>query len=82
MKNPSDFQMNQRPRRLRVSQAMRNVVCETRVHPDQLIQPHFVLDQASGIEAIPSMPTIDRMGRKEVLARIEKDLNLGIKSVM
>ena len=82
MNNQNESSMSQRPRRLRVSQQLREVVCETRVHADQHIQPHFVLDQDSGVEAIPSMPTIDRMGRKDVLQRIEKDLNLGIRSVM
>jgi porphobilinogen synthase len=74
--------MTHRPRRLRSNSVLREVVCETRVHADQLIQPHFILDQDSGAQAIPSMPTIERMGRKDVLQRIEKDLKLGIRSVM
>ncbi|MFT5200016.1 MAG: porphobilinogen synthase [Planctomycetota bacterium] len=82
MNSQNENYMPQRPRRLRVSQRLRDAVCETRVHADQLIQPHFVLDQDSGVEAIPSMPTIDRMGRTDVLKRIEKDLELGIRSVM
>ncbi len=82
MKNNKHANLTQRPRRLRVSQAIRDIVCETRVHADQLIQPHFVLDQDSGTQNIPSMPGIDRMGRKELLNRVGKDLDLGIRSVM
>ncbi len=72
----------QRPRRLRTTAALREAVAETRVHASDLMQPHFVLDADSGLEAIPSMPGIERMGRSELLRRIEADLQLGIRSIM
>ncbi|HPF12842.1 MAG TPA: porphobilinogen synthase [Planctomycetota bacterium] len=71
-----------RPRRLRTSAALREAVCETRVHPAQLIQPHFVLDQDSGEELIPSMPGIVRHGRTELLRQVEADWKLGLRSVL
>ena len=61
---------------------MREAVAETRVHARDLMQPHFVLDADSGTEAIPSMPGIERMGRSQLLARIEADLKLGIRSIV
>ena len=56
-----------RPRRLRRTAALRNLVAETRISPDMLVMPHFVLPQADGREAIDSMPGIERQGRTELL---------------
>lgn len=75
-------QMTYRPRRLRVSQAMRNLVAETRVHPQQLIQPHFVLPGAGRCEAIDSMPGIERQSVDVLLETVAEDLKLGIRSVL
>jgi len=72
----------QRPRRLRRSPVIRATVRETRVDPDQLMMPHFVLPLASGREPIDSMPGIERLGTETLLAQVEEDLRLGIRSVM
>lgn len=72
----------QRPRRLRRTQALRNMVTETRVHPDQLIMPHFVLPLERGHEDIPSMPGISRLGIDDLLRRTERDRELGLKAVL
>lgn len=45
-----------RPRRLRTTPAMRQLVAETRVHPRQLILPVFVRDGIDSPQAISSMP--------------------------
>ena len=51
--------MAHRSRRLRLSPAIRELIAETRIHPSQLVQPHFV--QASdGSSEITSLPGIDR----------------------
>lgn len=71
-----------RPRRLRRSAAIRDLVAETRVHPDQFIMPHFVVPGAQGAEEISSMPGIFRYGLKDLLGRIELDRELGIRSVL
>ncbi len=78
----NQFTAAQRPRRLRTHPAMRTAVAETRVHASDLMQPHFVLDVDSGLEEIPSMPGIERMGRSELLRRVEADLHLGIRSIL
>ena len=72
----------QRPRRLRRSPVLRDLVAENRVHPDQLVMPHFCLNQESGREAIDSMPGIERLGRKELVEQVRDDLALGIRSVL
>jgi len=71
-----------RPRRLRRSRILRDLVRETDLDASRLILPHFVLPAAKGCEAIPSMPGIERYGREDLLRRAAKDLELGIESVL
>jgi len=71
-----------RPRRLRRTPVLRDLVAETYLRPERLIMPHFVLPAESGEEPIPSMPGISRYGRIDLLRRIEQDLELGIRSVL
>ena len=71
-----------RPRRMRRTPALRELVAETRISPEMLIMPHFVMPVASGREAVNAMPGIERQGRKELLAQLEADLKLGIRSVL
>ena len=72
----------QRPRRLRQTAALRDLVAETRLHASQLIMPHFVLPDDAAEEAIPSMPGIGRQGITPLLRTIESDLKLGIRTVL
>jgi porphobilinogen synthase len=71
-----------RPRRLRRTPALRDLVAETALHRDQLIMPHFVLPQPHGSEPIPSMPGIALQGIETLKAQVESDLSLGIRSVL
>lgn len=71
-----------RPRRLRVSQAMRDLVGETTIRPAQLIQPHFVLPGEGRREKIASMPGIERQSVDVLLETVAADLELGIRSVL
>ena len=49
--------LRERPRRLRRTPALRDLLAETRVRAEQLIMPHFVLPFDHGEEPIASMPT-------------------------
>ena len=71
-----------RPRRLRRTPIMRELVAETHVCASQLIMPHFVLPQDKGNEAIPSMPGIELQGVDTLLQQVESDFALGIRSVL
>jgi porphobilinogen synthase len=71
-----------RPRRLRRTAALRDLVGETEVAARQLIMPHFVMPADTGEIAIPSMPGIAQMGVENLLAQVESDLELGIRSVL
>ena len=71
-----------RPRRLRRSAALRDLVAETTVLARQLVMPHFVLPVAKAVEPIPSMPDIFRTGVDDLVRAVESDHKLGIKSVL
>jgi len=71
-----------RPRRLRRTRALRELVAETTLTAEQLIMPHFVLPKAKGNEPIASMPGIAQMGQDDLLASVESDLKLGVRSVL
>jgi porphobilinogen synthase len=71
-----------RPRRLRRTATLRNLVAETEVAARHLIMPHFVLPKARGELPVPSMPGIAQLGVENLLRALESDLSLGIKSVL
>ncbi len=71
-----------RPRRLRRTPVLRDLVAETRLAADRLVQPHFVLPVERGEEPVEAMPGISRMGLEDLLRRVEEDLALGIRSVL
>jgi porphobilinogen synthase len=71
-----------RPRRLRATARLRDLVAETHVDASQLIMPHFVTPAAKGEEPIPSMPGIAQVGTENLLADVDGDLELGIRAVL
>ncbi len=72
----------ERPRRLRGRALLREAVAETRLHPDMLIQPHFVLPGGGRREEIPSMPGIARESADRLVKTVEADLKLGLRHVL
>ena len=70
-----------RPRRLRRTSVLRDLVAETDLRPRHLIQPYFVQD-AAGSSPIESMPGIARTGVEETCRQVEADLKLGLKAVL
>lgn len=73
--------MKHRSRRLRKNRVIRDLIAETRIHRSQLIQPHFVHEGKEDFP-IPSLPGISRMTKESLLSQIEKDLRLGISSIL
>ena len=71
-----------RPRRLRRTGVIRDLVAETRLSPSQFIMPHFVLGARKAQRPIPSMPGIAELGLDNLLSRVAADLDLGIRSVL
>lgn len=70
-----------RSRRLRRTQAIRDLVAETDLRPRHLIQPYFV-QKAKGFSEIAALPGIGRTGINETCAQVEKDLKKGLRSVL
>jgi porphobilinogen synthase len=71
-----------RPRRLRRSAVLRETVAETRLHPDMLCTPHFVLPGTGQREEIGAMPGIRRESPDLLLKTVEDDLKLGLRHVL
>jgi len=71
-----------RPRRLRRSQVMRELVAEHRVSVEHLVQPLFVVERDEDAGPIESMPGISRHSLEAAVAEARELFALGIKSVL
>ncbi len=69
------FMLN-RHRRLRSSKTLRDFVRETRLHPDNLLQPFFVIEGHNKRQAIHAMPGIARLSVDVLL----KDMEMFVRS--
>ena len=72
---------NTRLRRLRRNNNLINLVSETNLTQDDLIQPIFVKENFDGKEEIYSMPNIYRYGINQALIEIEDIIQSGINSI-
>jgi len=72
--------MNQRPRRNRKSNAIRNMVSETKLSASALIYPLFLIDGTNKKIAIESMPNCYRWSIDLLLKEIEDCGKLGIEN--
>ncbi len=71
-----------RPRRLRQSPAVRDMVRETRLHPSQFIAPLFVTEGESVKDPIPSMPGYFRLSLDQLGHELDELVELGIRCVL
>ena len=71
-----------RPRRLRTSDTLRRMVRETRVSPDSLIYPLFLIEGENIKEPIPSLEGQWRYSPDRVWEEIEECLNAGVSRVL
>src|SRR3954462_6083470 len=69
---------NARPRRLRQSAALRRLVSETRLHPDQLVLPYFVRSGRKTRQSVSSMPAVYQLSVDELLRDTEKAHATGV----
>ena len=70
-----------RLRRSRRTAALRRLVAEAGLTPDDLIYPVFVLDGKKRTEPVPSMPGIERKSVDNLLAELGDAARLGIPAV-
>lgn len=76
-KTPSVTKEQGRFRRLRRTPAIRDLIRETTLNSNDLIQPFFVIPGNKKREAIPSMPGIARFSNDLLLKEIEKYIKAG-----
>jgi porphobilinogen synthase len=71
-----------RPRRLRRTEALRRLVRETRVVPEQLVQPLFVVPGRKVVRPVDSMPGVAQMSADEVAEESRKLADAGVPAVL
>jgi porphobilinogen synthase len=72
----------QRPRRLRRTEAIRSLVRETRLTPDDFVYPLFVCEGEGVRKEISSMPGVFNFSIDEVVREAESAMKLGVRSVI
>lgn len=70
-----------RMRRARRTRFARDLMRESRLAPADFIYPVFVLEQADAVQAVPSMPGIQRQGLDALLKTCEQAQELGIPAI-
>jgi porphobilinogen synthase len=71
-----------RPRRLRMTPVLRDLVAESRLDRNMLVQPHFVVPGSGVSEPIGAMPGISHESVDRLAETVASDLDLGIRSVL
>lgn len=74
--------MIHRPRRLRASSFVREMVRETTLDPSQLMLPLFLVEGNSQEQKIPSLPDQFRLSVDRALKTLEEAVELGIKGIL
>ena len=75
-------QLINRPRRLRSTPVLRDMVAESRLDPKMLVQPHFVVPGSGVSEPINAMPGIDHQSVDRLRETVARDLEIGIRAVL
>ncbi len=71
-----------RPRRLRKSPILRELVAETRLSKDMFIYPYFVVPGNNVVHGIDAMPGVSHFSVDTLLKDVEKSLSVGINKVL
>ncbi|HEU4521277.1 MAG TPA: porphobilinogen synthase [Thermoanaerobaculia bacterium] len=75
-------ELTSRPRRLRRSEAIRTMVRETVVRPEDLVYPLFVVPGDRAKSEIGSMPGVWQLRVREVVEEAARAFDLGIRGVL
>ncbi|MDF4201612.1 porphobilinogen synthase [Maribacter sp. SA7] len=71
-----------RPRRLRTSEALRSLVRETIISPNDFLVPLFVVEGKGIKEEIPSMPNYYRLSLDNLTKEVKELWQMGLRSVL
>ncbi len=74
--------LTRRPRRLRTTAALRDLVAQTHVQPQDLIAPYFVVSGTDTTEPVGSLPGVARLSPDLLLRELERGLKLGVRAAM
>lgn len=69
-------------RRLRQNKNTRELTREVRLSPDQLIQPHFVMDGISERQEVKGMTGVHRETSDSLLRQLESDYERGVRKIL
>ena len=76
------FDLKRRPRRLRRTAAIRDLVRETKLSPDDFVQPYFIVHGESLRNPIGSLPGQFQLSIDELIKDAKEAYSLGIKAVI
>jgi len=71
-----------RMRRLRRSEALRRLACETRLTRDDLVLPLFAVEGKGVREPVASMPGVERLSADQIAEECKRVADLGIPAVI
>jgi len=71
-----------RPRRLRTTERLRRLVRETRLAPEQLVLPLFVVPGRGKAVEVPSMPGVKQWSVDRVSEEASRAFDVGVRSVI
>jgi len=74
----SKLDLTHRPRRTRRTATIRNLVRETRLTPDRLVLPQFIIGGKGKSEPITSMPGRARLSLDHTIAECQEAIDLGV----
>lgn len=74
--------LSYRPRRLRATAALRDLVAQTHVRPADLIAPFFVVSGTDVVQPVGSLPGVARLSTDRLLRELERGLKLGVRAAM
>jgi porphobilinogen synthase len=72
----------QRPRRLRRSEGVRNLVRETKLTAHDFVLPLFISEKLTARQAIASMPGVFQLAPGEAAAEAQRAYDLGLQAVL
>jgi porphobilinogen synthase len=81
-KTKLNLDLTKRPRRLRSSQALRDLVAETSLSAKNFIAPYFVVSGQNQVQPINALSGVSRLSVDKLMPQLEQNLKLGIKAVM
>ena len=73
---------SERPRRLRISAAMRRMVTETQLHPAELVLPMFVKEGIAEPRPVASLPGVVQHSRESLRKAAAEAVQVGVGGIM